>query len=419
MSTSTTRAPDPLLRIVYIAPILDFCCDTLMEALHLRRINKHFDEAFTYYCAPLYRRICAGMCAVQQTDASRRNARVFQRIVRSQPRTAFETTAAGEPNSRPSAALARKLAEQKKAQDLLWLVANMCSSRVGGDTPFLRAWSNRGQIISAVTLNGSADCLDLLLSKSRGSELVKETETDSSLVPLIMTAVRAGSVPCIDVCLKYGADINAAGSMTNALLLACQETRLGSMVPALLERGADPNHRSMAGRSALQTAISYGKSAIAVRALLRSGKESPEGIFVSSVGPYDEGHSPLTLALSLPLTNEEVVDELLQLCDINRPNGNGETPLQVAVRCQRSNPRLVERLVRYGADVNKPGGGSYSCPVACAIAMNSPNVLKVLLDAGASTTLPATDGANALSLCRHYRSFECETLINSYEKARS
>ena len=120
----------------------------------------------------------------------------------------------------------------------------------------------------------------------------------------------------------------------------CAQTGRTDSAIALLNKGADPNARTVAGRTPLMDAAEFGQTDMIE--LLLSRDADPNLV-------DDTGNSALLLAVRR--NQADAVNALLSVADLDGQDAHGNSALIVAVRKQHF--ELVSALIRAGANVNR------------------------------------------------------------------
>lgn len=226
-------------------------------------------------------------------------------------------------------------------------------------TPLHFALRHRNNAVAAILVRAGADVnaaendditpLHLAAYDSAVTTLLLEAGADVHADAGGTALHRAETAGVVDALLAAGADINALGRFGTPLMTLLRSgTSFGpnrtDTVPEvtrrLLERGADPNARSLGGRTVLHAAAFAGPTVI--RALLDAGADP-------SVAD-DSGETLLhTLAEYSSIGPARIPILLDAGVEINLPNNNGETPLHLAAGAAR-NAVTVTLLLDSGAD---------------------------------------------------------------------
>ncbi|CAN4108578.1 unnamed protein product [Withania somnifera] len=109
---------------------------------------------------------------------------------------------------------------------------------------------------------GQEDAVKVLVEHH--ANLYAQTE-DDNISPLV-SAVAANSLPCVELLVKAGANVNVRAGEATPLLIAA-DNGSAEMINCLLQAGADPNAADEDGNKPIQVAATVGSRA-AVEALL-------------------------------------------------------------------------------------------------------------------------------------------------------
>ena len=276
----------------------------------------------------------------------------------------------------------------------------------GGHTKLMQLLIDRG-----AELNGNPECSQkgpLYAAAGHGhtaaAELLVSLGAEYELSELVMGGLKDRVEKLL---IENPSLVNQKSSNGATLLHAALETGSGeTLVPLLLERGADPNLTDSRGRSPLLVAIeqSIWRDQTDVIALLKEKGTEPDIFTAAGVGDLNGVRKVLTetpeLAKSTqadgatPLFhavisgNQQVVEVLLQSGAALSPRSDRFwcclTPLHLALHTKRD--EITKLLVENGADVNAHGDCTnhwQPTPLHVASRWRGPQQLNLLLDHGA------------------------------------
>jgi len=189
---------------------------------------------------------------------------------------------------------------------------------------------------------GEKEYVNLLLSKGANPNIKDLTNGNTALIMVCMKKEEKGdNMDDIIIALLKGrqTDINLSNKKGETALMAATSTGRINAMNALIRKGADVNHASISGITALHLAVIRMNMA-AVKLLLKSGATPRTSIY-------------------------------------------GITPLHTAI--EKKHEAIVELLVKYGADLNAMSANGYT-PVWYAID-HCTQVLPTLLAAGVDPTI--------------------------------
>jgi ankyrin repeat protein len=200
-------------------------------------------------------------------------------------------------------------------------------------------------------------------------------------LPLLLAIVFLNKHPhthlaeCLEHLIAAGADIDQVTILSGnreytALMFAAERNCCVHLLHVLLQHGADPNHSSASGVTALHRAAAPGFSDMC-EALLAAGSELDKQDIIGRTAlarAAHYGHLELLRALHA------------HGADINKVDSEGRSPLLMAAI--GGSVAVIEYLLSYGADLNARTD-SGAIPLNAALEANSFAAAKLLLEHGA------------------------------------
>ncbi|XP_065198833.1 ankyrin repeat domain-containing protein 17-like [Sycon ciliatum] len=279
--------------------------------------------------------------------------------------------------------------------------------------------------------------LDLQSSEGDCAVLCAQTEAEASLDAMLSLACRQGKQDIVELLLESGSLVNHRNKAGNTPLLeACSQGHVdvarllldrGSVIDAptelksdsaltwactlgkklivhlLLTRGANVEHRTKDGCTALMCAALAGHEQVA-NLLLDYGAE----INAQSDSNKD---SPLTFACRKG--HHDVVESLLnRSAHIEHCTKEGFTPLMFAALCGHT--AVADLLLVQGAKVNVPSGSNNDIPLTHACCKGHHSVVKSLLEYGSNLEHRTKDGCTPLMLAAREGHLSVAMLILEY-----
>ena len=219
------------------------------------------------------------------------------------------------------------------------------------------------------------DLLERLKPEQRKTALETKTKDGSHFVTPLIIAAHNGHLNSVKILLRYGADIEARGTLNTGdqviegctPLWAAADTGHLDVVKLLIERNADVDSRTSKGSTPLRVAAHEGYLDI-VRCLVESGADV-------NTRHYNEGSTPLIAACywdhfsvvtylinkgafidlqayegstalhsAVEQSHLEIVSQLLAHGASQLPNNQGLTPLLYA--CNQSSIEMVEHIIK-------------------------------------------------------------------------
>ena len=187
--------------------------------------------------------------------------------------------------------------------------------------------------------------------------------------------------------IQAGADPNrSVPGKDTALINVCYNKEKVSLIPLLLEAGADVNKQGREGRTAIGVlSDTEGVSVEAVKQLLKAGANPNI--------KNEFGGTALTLALHQE--NYDLVPLLIEAgADVNVETDNGNFPLLVAAA--RGNANTIQQLLDAGADANHQNQTKKDTALILASDNDHLEAVELLLKAGADPRLKNMRGKTAL-----------------------
>jgi ankyrin repeat protein len=212
--------------------------------------------------------------------------------------------------------------------------------------------SGFGNIVTQVSLDVDRD-VEQAQERIRRSRMVGSiTQPSRPLPPPLILAAQGGDAKAVRQLLDSGVpvDVRDVESGATALMAAAGVGKL-DVVSLLLERGADPNARTLAGFSALMFASGFG-------------------------------HLPVATLL------------IEKGADVNAKNGLGNSSLQIAAG-KSSDLNTVALLLDRGANIDAQARDGWTA-LMDAIDLNQVAIAKALIQRGANVNLAANSGWTAL-----------------------
>ena len=249
---------------------------------------------------------------------------------------------------------------------------------IGDHTPLMEAVEQQVLVNVRALLDGGANV--------NKRDEVGRTALYSSIV--------MGSIEIIRELLDRGADFEIPRTdslhLTPLMRAVIDNDNRVDIVKELLERGANPNARSINLRVALHFAFNKAYPSVPsleiVRLLI---KVMADLNLVDSLG-----NTALLIACSNNNNFTEGVLELINAgADVNLANQQGETPLMKA--CKRNNIELVTLLLDRGANINSQNQGGDSAFIIAARGGHL-DVVRALLDKGANINQMNNQGETSL-----------------------
>ncbi|XP_023246750.1 transient receptor potential channel pyrexia-like [Copidosoma floridanum] len=223
---------------------------------------------------------------------------------------------------------------------------------LSGKSPLYYAVQNAGQ-------NKDVSCVRILL-EAGASPNNPQVYTETPL----HVAASLGLAECIELLLKYGADVRVqfGNERSTPLHLAAEEGNL-ECTRLLLQAGAIPDVTNSRGQTALHLAA-LSQSAETLDILIGAGANVNAG--------DDNGRSPLHTAVAKAVRGSDLIRILISGgALVNKPDKFGYTPLHIAALNENSS--IVTYLLEKGADVTARTKGDVSA--LSFIVRRTPDVL--------------------------------------------
>ena len=241
---------------------------------------------------------------------------------------------------------------------------------------------NETVLMYAVENSNPDDLVEFFLNlKDKNSDI---NQCNDSGVTALMFAVEYGTIKTVNLLLAARANPNAQDEDGfTALIRTTDNTSSDALliIQALIKAGANVNHTSHIGTTALSHAASDGTLAI-VQALLDGGANPHSKEKKTAMTPF------LWSVSNTGPDGEKIMQLLLSKgANINQTNESGTTALMGAAKCGTAS--MARALLKAGSDVNateKIG----STALFYAILNDEPegaNLVKVLIDAGAHVNI--------------------------------
>jgi ankyrin repeat protein len=215
-------------------------------------------------------------------------------------------------------------------------------------------------------------------------------------------AVAAGQDSKVASLLNDGVNPNAIGLDSRTALQTALRYKHTSVALLLLKSGADPNANGEGYfETPLQAAAAMGSQKL-VSLLLEKGADAnaPGG---GTTGP--------ALQTAILHGHDEVVPLLLEkgFADMNANGGSYGNALQTAAAFGRL--KILRLLLEKGADVNAPGGSSYGTALQVAATYGNKEVVSTLLAKGAHVNVKGGIYGNALKAAEEGRHKTVESIL--------
>ena len=239
-------------------------------------------------------------------------------------------------------------------------------------------------------MNGSLQCVDLLIKA--GADV---NALDSCGGTSLMLAARSGHIKSVTILLQAGAVVNIADKYNVTALMAAARGGYDACVRALIEAGADVNIPNPTGGCALVQAI-HSNNIHCVQMIVKAGAYIPKG-----------ENSPLFKAAMSGF--HECVDLLVKAgADVNALDSCGGTSLMLAARSGHF--KSVNILLKAGAMVNIADKYNVTALMAAA-QWGYDGCVKALLESGADVNISNPVGGCALVQAIYSNSFNCVHMI--------
>ncbi|CAJ1077855.1 ankyrin repeat and SOCS box protein 2 isoform X1 [Xyrichtys novacula] len=211
---------------------------------------------------------------------------------------------------------------------------------------------------------GQDTCLKVLLSAQPGMINKRAARGETAL----LVAVGKNHVPCVQILLEYGADVDIPNYDRETPLYKACERNSAETVAALLNYGAAVNSQCIQGWTALQEAVCRNNVEIC-EMLLKAGAK------LSVANTY--GITPLfTAAQSGQVATLRFL--LKHGADINCQAPDGATALYEAAK--NGHEEIVQFLLSQNADANKSGKRGF-LPLHIAAQRGSESIVRMLIKA--------------------------------------
>ncbi|XP_051970988.1 ankyrin repeat and SAM domain-containing protein 6-like [Xyrauchen texanus] len=205
----------------------------------------------------------------------------------------------------------------------------------------------------------------------------------------LLAAAQHGHEAAARLLLEWGADVNFCQKTTgwSALMLAAAGGRV-NVTQQLVERGADPDHLNVLGKTAFEVALQLQHKDV---------KNYLDSITTVRPQPDDEKKRP-DIFHALKLGNAQLVKEMVEedSSQVNVSNADGASPLMMAAVSGQL--EVVQLLVEKHADMNKQDSVHGWTALMQATYHGNKDVVKFLLNQGADVNLKAKNGYTAFDL---------------------
>ena len=190
----------------------------------------------------------------------------------------------------------------------------------------------------------------------------------------------------VPILLELGADVNAKNNKGETPLVSATDY---DMVKLLLEHGAAPNVQDANGDTPLHMAALVGNKK-SIRFLLEHG-----------ANPAMKNHSGFTpFGLALTFGNTDMADFLRTITDVNKTNSSEELNIAL-VKAIRGDWSALSALIDYGADVNFVEESGDSVLMDAVNRGNPTWLIQKLIDAGADVNFINKSGDSVLMKATH------------------
>ncbi|XP_043920525.1 ankyrin repeat and SAM domain-containing protein 6 [Protopterus annectens] len=210
----------------------------------------------------------------------------------------------------------------------------------------------------------------------------------SDIIP-VMTTAQHGHEAGLCLLLEWGSDPNYSIRTTgwSPLMLAALNGKV-SVAQLLIDRGADPDHTNVLGKTAFETALGVKH---------KDMKNCLDAVTTIRPKSDDEKRRP-DIFQALKLGNSKLVREILDedASQVNTVNGDGASPLMIAAVTGQL--ELVQLLVNRNADIDKQDSVHGWTALMQATYHGNKEVVKYLLHQGANVNLRAKNGYTAFDL---------------------
>ena len=238
--------------------------------------------------------------------------------------------------------------------------------------------------------NGSLDCVKVLLKY--GADIEERGDFMrhyKSCTPLLVAAT-CGNVEMLRFLVENGANVNGTDDFGVTPLMAAVANQLLDAVTFLIDQGADVNLQDSSGLTALHYASEFSidpSSCLIVKQLINRGAN------INAVAKYDMS-TPLIIACSNK--NVSVVNFLLQNgANVALRDDNGRTALHFVVDGLNDSSEILRSLLNNGADVNAKSVCNET-PLMVASRSSDVETVALLIERGAHVDLQDIKNNTAL-----------------------
>ena len=192
--------------------------------------------------------------------------------------------------------------------------------------------------------NGNLDCVEVLLKYGADIEERGDFMHDYKCCTPLLFAATCGNVEMLRFLVENGANVNGTDDFGVTPLMAAVANQLLDAVTFLIDQGADVNLQDSSGLTALHYASEFSFDPSVVEQLINRGAN------INAVAKYDMS-TPLIIACSNK--NVSVVNFLLQNgANVALADDNLWTALHFVVHGFNDSSEILKSLLNYRADVN-------------------------------------------------------------------
>ncbi len=255
-----------------------------------------------------------------------------------------------------------------------------------------------------------------------------DAKRDYGKTPLHIASFR-NSLSCLKTLIAHHADVNLTDDSSNTPLMECSEEGNFDCAVQLIENGANVHAKNAIGLKAIDFAARYNHNNILelfiddihtinnngetllFEALFGRSIESltfliKNGVDCNRAAGY--GTTPLHRAAYLGFT-EGAALLVENKAKINERDCNNDTPLHIAID-RNKNTELAEGLMKHGADVNALNDKNLT-PLILAIRKNQSEIVGKMTLSGANLELLKENGQTPLNVAIFYGSLNCLRIL--------
>ncbi|XP_030625635.1 ankyrin repeat and SAM domain-containing protein 6 isoform X2 [Chanos chanos] len=267
-------------------------------------------------------------------------------------------------------------------------------NRMGASVLSMAARGGHAHVVKLLLENGAfVDDFDHLALAEGNTNGNNSNHGDSGRnfldITSLLVAAQHGHEATVRLLLEWGADVNFSQKTTgwSALMLATASGK-ASVAQQLVERGADPDHLNVLGKTAFE---------VALQLKLKEVKSYLDSITTVRPQPDEEKRRPDVFS-ALKLGNAQLVKEILDEdpSQVNMANADGASPLMIAAVSGQL--EVVQLLVEKNADVDKQDSVHGWTALMQATYHGNKEVVKYLLSQGADVHLRSKNGYTAFDL---------------------